>query len=202
MRKIKSFLSVQTVSSRRFKSSTKTTNFLVKIILQILVKTMTLYSSCIKKQKRPDLIVCQLFVPTIETGLLYMYACMCFNFSQPLTQVDLSPPSMSFLSFTFLFPHLSITVSATLILSYFPLFSSPILFTMPVFSLFTHDISLLYVIPTIFFSSSVTRHLPHALSQLVFLISLPTHLCPSFTEPDCGRKQKLAEIHQALIRLK
>lgn len=161
----------------------------------------------LKNKKLPDLIVCQLFVPTIEAVLLYMYACMCFMscvfmFSQLLTQLDLSPRSMSFLSFIFLFPHPSITVSDTLTPSYFPFFSSPISFTMPVFSLFTHGISLLYVIPTIFLFSSVTRHLPHALSQLVFLISPPTHLSPSFTEPDCGRKQKLAEIHQALIRLK
>lgn len=36
--------------------------------------------------------------------------------------------------------------------------------------------------------------------RISFLSS--SHLCSSFTEPDCGRKQKLAEIHQALIRLK
>lgn len=36
----------------------------------------------------------------------------------------------------------------------------------------------------------------------ILLFSFPPHLCLSLTEPDCGRKQKLAEIHQALIRLK
>lgn len=41
-----------------------------------------------------------------------------------------------------------------------------------------------------------------SLTVCIYFLSFFSHLYPSFTEPDCGKKQKLAEIHQALIRWK